>query len=225
MASPISSCASPCGLPVSWCTTSASWAIRRVRTPRHWPSTSLRPSKPRPAHQPAASRARATAASTAAASSTACIPTTSPVAGLRDSSLSRAVVSFVGRSSACLSAQEVGGTLADHDRGGVGVAAGDHRHHAGVGDPEAVDPAHPQLGDRRRHVRRCPSRRCRRGGRASGCGPGGGPRSARRSGRRPRPPSRAGRGPRRAAPAVRSTPSRAAAGRRRPWRRGRLWSS
>ena len=33
IASAASSMASPCGLPVSWCITSASWASRRVITP------------------------------------------------------------------------------------------------------------------------------------------------------------------------------------------------
>ena len=41
---------------------------------------------------------------------------------------------------------QVGGLLADHDRRGVGVAAGDHRHHRGVGDAQPIDPADAQLG-------------------------------------------------------------------------------
>ena len=88
MARLASSVASLCGLPVSWCTTSASWAMRRVITPAHAVRRSARSSKVSPAHHTAASRARATFASTSSAEWTGWVPTTSPVTGLSESKVS-----------------------------------------------------------------------------------------------------------------------------------------
>jgi hypothetical protein len=87
MARTISSIASPCGLPVSACTTSASCWARRVSTPFHRVSRSARPAKPSPAHHAAAGRAAATADATSSAECTGCTPTTSSVAGLSDSNV------------------------------------------------------------------------------------------------------------------------------------------
>src|SRR3954468_10535904 len=144
IANPASSIASAWGLPVSWCTTSASCAIRRARIPRHLSSTSLRASKPIPAHHSAHSRAQPTASSTSAFVEIACTPTRSPVPGLRTSSFSWSVVcsvvelvetmSLLGLGRTGLT-DEVGGLLADHDRGGVRVAAGYDGHDAGIGHP------------------------------------------------------------------------------------------
>ena len=89
MARLASSVASLCGLPVSWCTTSASWAMRRVITPAHAVRRSARSSNVSPAHHTAASWARATFASTSSAVWTGWVPTTSPVTGLSESKVSR----------------------------------------------------------------------------------------------------------------------------------------
>src|SRR4051794_10392946 len=137
IASPHSSIAPACGLPVSWCTTSASCAIRRARIPRHLSRTSLRWSKPIPAHHSAYSRAHATAASTSSFVEIACTPTTSPVAGLRTSSFSASVIGLLWLARAGL-ADQVGGLLADHDRRGVRVAAGYDGHDAGVRHAQTV---------------------------------------------------------------------------------------
>ena len=67
MASAASSIASPCGLPVSWCITSASWAIRRVIAPFQVCRCFSRSSKESAPHQAASSRARSTAACTSSA--------------------------------------------------------------------------------------------------------------------------------------------------------------
>ena len=88
MARLASSVASLCGLPVSWCTTSASWAIRRVITPAHDVRRSPRSAKVSPDHHTAASRARTTAAFTYSAEWTGWVPTTSPVTGLSESKVS-----------------------------------------------------------------------------------------------------------------------------------------
>ena len=88
MARPASSVASLCGFPVSWCTTSASWAMRRVITPAHAVRRSARSSKVSAAHHTAASRARATVAATSSAEWIGWVPTTSPVTGLSDSNVS-----------------------------------------------------------------------------------------------------------------------------------------
>ena len=44
------------------------------------------------------------------------------------------------------SEDEVGAALADHDRGRVGVAAGDRRHDRGVADPQPLDAADLEVG-------------------------------------------------------------------------------
>ena len=88
MASTISSWASPCGLPVSRCERSASWAMRRVITLRQVSRCSARSSKDRLPHQSTASRARATAASTSARLLTGWVPTTSPLVGSSESNVS-----------------------------------------------------------------------------------------------------------------------------------------
>jgi len=64
MASAHSSMASPCGLPVSACISSASCAIRRVITPFQLCRCRSRSSKDSAPHHAASSRARATAART-----------------------------------------------------------------------------------------------------------------------------------------------------------------
>jgi hypothetical protein len=40
---------------------------------------------------------------------------------------------------------EIGGLLADHDTGRVGVAADEVRHDRGIGDAQALDAAHAQV--------------------------------------------------------------------------------
>ena len=89
MASEASRRASPCGLPVSWCMRSASWATRRVITPFQAERCRSRSSYDSADHQAAASRARATAARTSSSVCTGCVPTTSPVVGLSESNAVR----------------------------------------------------------------------------------------------------------------------------------------
>ena len=87
MASAASSIASPCGLPVSWCITSASWASRRVIAPFQVCRCFSRSSKDSAPHHAASSRARSTAACTSSGVLTGWVPTTSPVRGLSDSNV------------------------------------------------------------------------------------------------------------------------------------------
>src|SRR6266545_3097997 len=110
MADTISIMASLCGLPVSACTTSASWPARRVIMPFQRFSRSARPTKPRPAHHSAASRAASTAAVTSTAVLIGYVPTTSSVAGSRESnvvacSVPGLVCTLVMRATLLLSSQ------------------------------------------------------------------------------------------------------------------------
>ena len=88
MARAISSWASAIGLPVSACESVASCAMRRVMTLRHVSRCSARSSKLSAPHHCAASRARSTARATSSGPATGWTPTTSPVAGSRDSKVS-----------------------------------------------------------------------------------------------------------------------------------------
>src|SRR5918999_1245618 len=81
--------ASASGLPVSSWISSAIRPSARVSEPLKLSSRSRRSFQPSARHQWAASLARSTAARTACSSWTGCLPTTSPVAGLRDSNVSR----------------------------------------------------------------------------------------------------------------------------------------
>ncbi len=81
-AATISMVASAIVLPVSVCTSSASASTRLASKERQRSIRFLRPSKPSPAHQLPASRARATAAVTAASSAIGTRPASTPVAGL-----------------------------------------------------------------------------------------------------------------------------------------------
>src|SRR5918999_4129282 len=85
----VSSWASASGLPVSSWISSATRPRERVSEPLKLSSRSRRSFQPSARHQWAASLARSTAARTACSSWTGCLPTTSPVAGLRDSNVSR----------------------------------------------------------------------------------------------------------------------------------------
>ena len=87
MASAHSSIASPCGLPVSWCITSASWAMRRVIAPFQVCRCFSRSSKDSEPHHAASSRARATTARTSSSVCTGWVATTSPVRGFSDSNV------------------------------------------------------------------------------------------------------------------------------------------
>ena len=86
MAPAHSTIASASGLPVSSCMSAASSVIRLARLDRNRSSRSRRAPNPRPAHQVAAARARSTAAATSAGSATGNRPTSSPVAGLVETS-------------------------------------------------------------------------------------------------------------------------------------------
>src|SRR3546814_14223137 len=63
---------------------------------------------------------------------------------------------FIGGSSlgwnAEIGADQLGRLLADHDRGGVGVARDHGRHDRGVGDAQALQPMDPQEGGRKEGV-------------------------------------------------------------------------
>ena len=87
----ISSVASSSGLPVSSCTSCASRPMYLVMCDFHASSRSRRSGQPSPAHHVAASRARRTAAATSRSPSTPNVASTSPVAGFRDSKVSRTV--------------------------------------------------------------------------------------------------------------------------------------
>ena len=85
MAIAASSVASPCGLPVSRNTRSASCANRRVITPFQVRRCSARSSKVSADHHTASSRAASTAPRTSSALATGWTPTTSPVRGSSES--------------------------------------------------------------------------------------------------------------------------------------------
>jgi hypothetical protein len=84
----ISTTASTSGLPLSRRISAASSGIRCARTARNRSRRARRPAKPSPAQNCCASRARATVAATASAEATGNRPTSSPVAGLVETSSS-----------------------------------------------------------------------------------------------------------------------------------------
>src|SRR6185436_5847162 len=58
----------------------------------------------------------------------------------------------------CRAADQVGGLLADHDAGRIGIAGGHRREDRGIGDAQSLEPVHPQalvdhgVGTRRPHA-------------------------------------------------------------------------
>ena len=138
IARPTSSCASAWGLPVSWCTTSA-----RAHPPREYalplvehPLASVEPELTPPGGGLPGTRDR-------------CVDLGGPVDRVDPDDVARGRVQrlqLLAHPLAFDAAQQVRCLLADHDRGGVGVAPGYDGHDGRVGHAQPLDAVHPSCG-------------------------------------------------------------------------------